>query len=370
MGKLDRRSLIGAAVLTAGLASRQARAAVPEGYPAGYADLVEAATQEGSLLVYSNMSAANWRPVLESFARRFPGIRVETLNLGGQAFDRYLAERATNTRTADLLAVAEPSKWVDLQRRGEILPYRSPEDAAWPAWSKPVPGYYTVSADPMTFLWNNSLVPEAKRPKTFDQAIALIAGSGRAWRNRITSYDPGASSFGFLTHHALVQRHGDRAWDWLQQVAEAGPRFGDRGGVIAEKVTTGEFAFAWFVSVITFWPRLADPARARILGWGFTEGDQALMPRGIAVPKGAGHVNAAKLLLDHTLSPEGQAAFGRGGLTPALPGLRPGDGVAHTYSSVVEAAGGEEAVFVVRHDPALEADYAAFVERWKRIAGR
>jgi iron(III) transport system substrate-binding protein len=41
---------------------------------------------------------------------------------------------------------------------------------------------------------------------------------------------------------------------------------------MTEKVTSGEYAMGWFVSAITFWPRLNDPARARLLGWSFIAG--------------------------------------------------------------------------------------------------
>ena len=47
-------------------------------------------------------------------------------------------------------------------------------------------------------------------------------------------------------------------------------------------------------------------------------------------------------MIDYIISEEGQRAFGRGGLTPARPGIKPGDGIRHTYSSIAEAVGEAE----------------------------
>ena len=115
----------------------QGATGAPAGYPQGYQEVVAGAEREGSLLVYSIMSAENWRPVLEGFNRRYPKVKMETLDLPNsrEVFERYLAERGTNSRTADLLATADPSGWIEFRQRGEVMPYESPEIAAWPAWS-------------------------------------------------------------------------------------------------------------------------------------------------------------------------------------------------------------------------------------------
>jgi iron(III) transport system substrate-binding protein len=369
MIRIGRRPLIGLSVAgLAGIGGARAQTSAPGGYPSDYRDIVQAAEREGSLLVYSIMSAANWRPVLEGFNRRYPNIKVETLDLPSsrEVFERYLAERATNSRTGDLLATADPGGWIDFHRRGEILEYASPEAAAWPEWSKPFPGFYTISADPMVFIWNNALVPEGRRPKTFADFVALAKANQRSWRNKITSYGVHQGAFGHAINYGFVQKHGDKAWEWFRELAELQPRFERSGGPMTEKVTSGEYAFGWFVSAITFWPRLNDPARARILGWGFIGDGQPMMLRGMAVPKGARNVNAAKLMLDYIASEEGQLAFGRGGLTPAHPGVKPGEGVRHTYSSIAEAVGGEANMSIVRYDPKLVEEYDGFLERWKQ----
>jgi len=158
---------------------------------------------------------------------------------------------------------------------------------------------------------------------------------------------------------------GEKAWAWFAELAKLQPRFERSGGPMTEKVTAGEYTTGWFVSAITFWPRLADPARARILGWSFIADGQPMVLRGVAIPKGSKNVNAAKLMLDFIISEEGQRAFGRGGLTPARPGIKPGDGIRHTYSSIAEIVGEQNMIYVGYDADALK-DYDAFLARWKQ----
>jgi iron(III) transport system substrate-binding protein len=370
MGTVSRRAVIAMPFVSYVLGSARAQTA-PQGYPGEYKETVAAAQAEGSLLVYSIMSAENWRPVLQGFSKLYPNIKVETLDLPSSrdCFERYLAERATNARTADLIGTADPGGWIDFHERGEILDYVSPESPSWPAWSKPFPGLYTVSADPMALIWNNALVPEAKRPRSLASFVELSLASGTAWRNKITSYGVHQSTFGYGINYAFMKRHGEQGWQWLAELAKLSPRFERSGGPMTEKTTSGEYAAGYFVSAITFWPRLNDPARAKILGWSFIDDGQPVQLRGIAVPKGARNVNAAKLMLDYIVSVDGQHAFGRGGLTPARPDVKAGDGIRHTYASVAEAVGGEDKIALINYEPGIVKDYDAFLARWKQTFG-
>lgn len=317
------------------------------------------------------MSAENWRPVIQGFNKLYPEIKVETLDLPNSrdTFERYLAERATNSKTGDLMATADPIGWMDFHARGELLNYISPEASSWPSWGKPLPGLYTISADPLIMIWNNSLVPETKRPKTFAEFVDLAAANEKNWRNKITSYAAHLSSFGYNGNYAFMRKVGDKGWDWFKRLAALQPRFERSGGPMTEKVTTGEYAMGYFVSAITFWPKLKDPARAKLLGWSFIPEAQPMMLRGVGIPKGSSNMNAAKLMLDFIVSFEGQRAFGRGGLTPARPDVQPDNEIRHTYSSVRTAIGGDSTMALVDYDRAFQDNYEQFMGRWKQTFG-
>src|SRR3546814_17627057 len=59
------------------------------------------------------------------------------------------------------------------------------------------------------------------------------------------------------------------------------------------------------------------PVASKVMGWSFIDDGTPLFMRMMAIPKAAPNKNSAKLLLDFIASHDGQAAFGRAGLTPS-----------------------------------------------------
>src|SRR4051812_24683981 len=101
MAQIDRRSMVMSLLGAAAVGIPAARAqTVPSGYPENYAQIIADAEREGSLLIYSIMSPENWKPVIEGFNKLYPKIKIETLDLpqSRESFERYLAERSTNSR--------------------------------------------------------------------------------------------------------------------------------------------------------------------------------------------------------------------------------------------------------------------------------
>ena len=72
MIRIGRRTALALPALI--LANRAQAQGAPTNYPQGYGDVVAGGEREGSLLIYSIMSAENWRPVLEGFNRRYPKV--------------------------------------------------------------------------------------------------------------------------------------------------------------------------------------------------------------------------------------------------------------------------------------------------------
>ena len=311
--------------------------------------MIKGAKTEGKLLIYSNMSLQNWKPVLEGFGARYPGVSVDLLDVGSrESIERYLAEASTGVATADLIATASQPGWIDMNRRGEIMNYvRLRLHMA--RMVEAVPGLYTVSADPLVFSWNALQLPEAQRPKTFAEFAA--------WRKRARSaghkgHDLFSAHLSLRLRHALVFRQTPRKREGLEILegdrgSSGAP--GETGGPQIEKVTSGEYLSSFFMSGITIWPRMDDPTRAKFLGLELYRRRPAADDAWHRHSKASKNVNAAKLMLDYILSEEGQKAFGRGGLAPARPGIQPGNGIRATYSSVVEAVG-EKNVILLGYD--------------------
>jgi ABC-type glycerol-3-phosphate transport system substrate-binding protein len=102
--------------------------------------VVEASKSEAGILVYSNLEPEFWEPVLKLFNEKYPWIKVEATNMGGDLWEKYYAESATKTRTADLILTGGADRWLEFIDKGEAVPYVSPHTADLPEWSRPFPG--------------------------------------------------------------------------------------------------------------------------------------------------------------------------------------------------------------------------------------
>ena len=87
-----------ALVMTAGLAAAQ----VPAGYPADYAQTIEAAKKEGKVVVYGTTDAAAANFLVKDFEALY-GIKVEYNDLNStELYNRFIAEAAAGQGTADV----------------------------------------------------------------------------------------------------------------------------------------------------------------------------------------------------------------------------------------------------------------------------
>lgn len=355
-----------AGVLAGSVANAQK---LPDYYPASYSSIVDGSKKENKLVVYSIMAAYNWKPVLEGFKKLYPWIEVQTLDLGSsEVFERYYSERASGSRTGDLMIAGAADKWLQLIAKGEAIDYTSPESDKLPKWSIPRKGLYTVSADPMVIVWNNLLVPENQRPKSLAEIANLAKTHPADYKNKITTYNAATEAFGLNINWAYTKQFGDKAWSLLDQLGKV-VRPERSAGPMIEKVTSGEYKIAYFVSGIVLFPKLDDPARAKLLGWTYPADGTPIVLRGMAIPKGSTNVNSAKLMLDYIVSHDGQVAFGKGGLTPYRDDVQPGDVPRATYMGVIKAVGGEQNVVRVEYDDDVMTKGPAFQERWKKTFG-
>lgn len=95
--------------------------------------ILEAANKEGSLLVYGEANEASMKPVLAAFQDQYPGIKTSYISLGGtESFQRYLNEKATGGKTADVIVSLQGANFLDLVKRGDIQDFTPPAAAPLP----------------------------------------------------------------------------------------------------------------------------------------------------------------------------------------------------------------------------------------------
>jgi iron(III) transport system substrate-binding protein len=336
--------------------------------PAAATNLVEASKQESEgLLIYSIMSQANWKPVLDGFGAKYPWIKVTTTDLGAyEVFERYYTESAGNARTADLIVTAAPDGWIKFAQKGEVEPYVSTENDVIPAFAKVAPGIYAVSTDPMVTVYNKKLL--ANPPKSFSELVTWAEKDKANFEGKFVSYDADGEGFGYGLNYYYTKAKGDAGWKNLETLGNTKVKILTSGGKMIDSVLAGESSVGYFVSLITVKPR---EAKAKdVLGWTYVPDAQIVVVRPMGVTKKAKSPASAKLLLDYILSQEGQIAFAKGGLTAYRPDVA--DKAPLHLSQVAKEVGGEaNLIFSYPSEEVANATTRAdFLTRWKKALQR
>jgi len=303
LGRITLPALIGIA-LACGLAlSTAVRADVPAGYPADYQSIIDAAKQEGKVVVYSTTDAALVNPLVKAFEAKYPDVKVEYTDLNStELYNRFIAEMAAGAGTGDLLWSSAMDLQVKLVADGSALTYASPEKSNLPKWANWKDQAYGTTAEPLAIVYNKRLVPEGDVPKSHADLLKLLQTKTQEYTGKITAYDPERSGVGFLqlTQDAAVW---PQAWDLFQAFGKAQIKLYTSVGAMLERIGSGEHLIAYNIFGSYAIARAKkDPS----IGW-ILPNDYTLITSRVAfISAKAKAPNAAKLFLDFLLSKEGQ----------------------------------------------------------------
>ena len=336
---------------------------VPEGYPDDYASIIEAAQQENTLLIYSNVSAENWAPFLELVNETYPWMTVETTD-DNNMWEKYYAETSSGVDTADMVLASHPDQWAEFISRDEVLAYGSPEIEDLPGWSMPAPGVYSASADPM-IMANARHYFEGEPPRSLAETAQMLADRPEL-EGKVTVMDPIGNLMGYAAWASWLEKNPE-GWELVEEI---GPSLRPErsAGTVREKLLTGEYAVAVFTSGGGI-PRYEEPVNKDLTDWGFAKDGTPVVTRNVAITKAADSPNSAKLVLDLLLSREGQIAFADGGLTPYREDVALSDVPYVTLSSIREEVGEDNILFITPVSELL-AGVEAFEERWNEATAQ
>jgi iron(III) transport system substrate-binding protein len=204
---------LSAAIVAALISLGSAQAQVPQGYPADYSKLVDAAKKEGKVVIYSTTDAVAANPLVKDFEALYPGIKVEYSDLNStELYNRFIAEAAANNGTADVLWSSAMDLQVKLVADGQAATYASPEIKALPKWAVWKDAAYGTTYEPIAFVYNKRLVPEADVPKDHTALLKLLEAKPDFYKGKITAYDPERSGVGYLFCSEDVKNF-PAAWD-------------------------------------------------------------------------------------------------------------------------------------------------------------
>ncbi|GAA1501823.1 ABC transporter substrate-binding protein [Nocardioides humi] len=270
-------------------------------------DEVAEATAEGKVVVYGNPPEDMWKRLIPTFEKAYPGIRIETVDLGGsELVQRVLSEAKTGAASADLVIDSNSKTFLDL---ADVIAARtSPFTAELPEFTQPESGVYAFAADPGILVYNKAVLDEGQYPAS----MADLAAIGDAHPGKLTTYDL-SNDNGYSQMWTLADAIGDAAWDvYADLVPET--TYESAGGTMLQKVAQGEYVGGYFQSGLAR-GLLAPMGYDKLVGWSYASDGTPVQPRYVAPLSDAGHPNAAALLQDYLLSAEGQTVVCASGLT-------------------------------------------------------
>jgi iron(III) transport system substrate-binding protein len=274
-----------------------------QNYPADYAKIVDAAKKEGKLVVYSTTDAASAGALLKDFQSLYPGVQVEYSDLNStELYNRFIAEAAAGSGTADLLWSSAMDLQVKLVADGQALTYASPEIPSLPKWAVWKDQAYGTTYEPIAFIYNKRLVPPEDVPQDHAALLKLLTAKTDAYKGKITAYDPERSGVGYLFVNEDL-KYFPQAWDLFKAFGKTGIKVYTSAGAMIERVSSGEHTIGYGIFGSYALARSKkDPNIGIILPKDYT----LITSRVAFISKQAKNPNAAKLFLDYLLSKRGQ----------------------------------------------------------------
>lgn len=309
MPDLDRRTLLqlaGAAGLSAALPG------TPVAQAAEAADLAKARA-EGQAVFYANITAV--KPIIDAFGAD-TGVKGQYTRISSS---KFFSTISTEAQAGKLLAdvVQAPLPVLELlKEKGLLAPYRSPEAASYPDWSRPDDTIQLFGVEYVSYLYNKSQVKDADAPRRYEDL------ADPKWKGRIVMADPAshASTISWLI--GLKEKVFVREDPWLAFVkglAANQPLFVASFGPTPAPIESGEKAIA--ISM----PKYIVTKAPAPLAWG-PRGGQPLLgtPRAMAITAKAPHPAAARAFMDYWLGKKAAALLAREvGEYVLAPGVHP-----------------------------------------------
>jgi iron(III) transport system substrate-binding protein len=356
--------IVSAAVAAAAIAAAapSAQAQAPQGYPADYAKIVEAAKKEGKIVVYATTDAVAAAPLIKDFQALYPGIRIDYTDLNStELYSRFIAEVAAGTGTADLLWSSAMDLQVKLAADGAAATYASPEIPALPKWAVLANQAYGTTYEPITFVYNKRLVQAADVPADHTALLNLLNTKAAAFRAKVTAYDPEKSGVGFLFVNEDAKNF-PQAWDLFRAFGKANIKLYTSAGAMIERVTSGEHTIAYgiFGSYA-----LARAKKVPVLGIVMPKDYTLVASRVAFISAKAKNPNGAKLFLDYLLSKRGQNIIAN---QADLYSLRDDVTGEATLKRVAELVGDKARPIPISNDLLANLDEAKrldFLKRWQ-----
>ena len=277
--------------------------------------LVDGARAEKEVTFYSSLQPPQVEPFTRAFHKRYPFLKVNAARISGsKVVVRIQSEMNAGKNLVDVINVSGEEA-AALKKVGSLDPYLSPQREFYPPSAKDKDGYFTaMSFLTMVLGYNSNLVKRADVPKSYDDLLQP------KWKGQMYLDNEAYDWFAVLLKHF----GRDKGLQYMRALAKQEPTMMRGRTAQAQLLVAGERAIGIVQSGNTM---LDYKAKGAPVDMSILDPYLALS-NSILLAKHALHPHAAALLIDWSLSEEGQnmvTSFGRvvlrKGVKPRFPEL-------------------------------------------------
>ena len=221
----------------------------------------------------------------------------------GKVMARLEAE-AANPR-ADVLISASWDTAQDLDQRGWLLPYESPNATQVPARFK-APSYVAQGISALGIVWNT----KSGTPEPRDWADL----TGPGFKQAVTMPDPALSGASLDLLLGLQNAQGEAAWKLFETLRDNGMTISGPNAQALTPVLQGAKAAVFGAVDYVSYASVEKGESVKVI---FPAGGTAIAPRPMMILKTARQPDEARKFVDYVLSEEGQRAVADAWLMPA-----------------------------------------------------
>lgn len=294
--------------------SVSAYAALPNNYPKDYQKLVDGASKEGKVIIYSTTDIKAAEPLIKGFEQQYPNIKVEYNDMNStELYNRYISEQAAGGGSGDVVWNSSMDTGLKLAMDyGKV--YVSPEVGQLPKWAVWKDKAYGTTYEPVVFIYNKRLIPQSDVPDSHTALAKLIASQPDKFKNKVTTYDIQKSAVGFMLS-AQDAKHDPNYFTNLADIAKGGLMLQSSTGTMMERVSSGENLIGFNILGSYAETRAkSDPS----IGIVYPKDYTLVLSRVSFISDTASNENAAKLWLDYVLSEKGQSILANQADIPSI----------------------------------------------------
>lgn len=276
--------------------------------------VIDAAKEEGTVTLYTSWNSVTNLNTFTSLFTKTYGIEVEIVQGGDNVLiEKIRAENDIGQGVADVVNHTTYAEFVAEAKDGFFTPASGP-NLHTPLYQES--GFLTeggtifeVGANLQGMAWNTELYPQGL--EVFEDFLDPSLSDGK-----IGVLEPQSLGFVLFWEYLKTVLGEDEFPEYLAKLGAQGPRIYQRGAALAQALAAGEVYVGIQVSPLGDLQATGAPVES---GPGELA---AAFPFYGAILKSAPHPNAAQLLGDFMLSPEGQQALSRdqSSALPDIPG--------------------------------------------------